>query len=572
MKLNKRFLLGLLVFCLFLGGCSPFSVPTNTNAAFQNFTLHLFQQDISSTTLGLHYTLQNPEDYGISDFPITFGSFDTDKTLTLASLENLKTALNKFSYQTLSSENQLTYDILSSYINTAKTGVSYMLFDEPLSPLTGIHAQLPVLLAEYQFYTSKDAEIYLQLLETLPDYFASLIRFEEKKSNAGLFMSDASTEEIISQCNAFLAMGEENYLFSSFEERLAHLKDLTTSEKNTLIIQNQQVITDSVLPAYEELVYALQSLKGSGKNELGLCYYPEGKDYFSYLVTKESGTFRTIQDLNTLMETQMCQDLLEIQKLVTQNPDLIESASTIISSTPELLLNDLKSKITSTFPTIKPVNVEIKYVPDSLEPYLSPAFYLIPSIDASQENVIYINESHSLEGIQLFTTLAHEGYPGHLYQTTYFSSMGSDPVRSLFSFKGYVEGWATYAEMCSYYLSDLEKDAASLLQKNNSFILGLYAKADMGIHYYGWNLDRTTEFFKQYGITDENTIREIFQLIIADPANYLSYYVGYLEILELKREMIEEKGADFSQKEFHKNLLDIGPAPFEVVHKVMFRD
>ena len=52
-----------------------------------------------------------------------------------------------------------------------------------------------------------------------------------------------------------------------------------------------------------------------------------------------------------------------------------------------------------------------------MEEYLSPAFYMVPAIDSTKNNVIYINQGHMPDDISLFTTLAHEGYPGHLYQT-----------------------------------------------------------------------------------------------------------------------------------------------------------
>ena len=207
MHFRKR-LLSLLTSCsLLFTGCAKISIPTNANAAFENFTLNLFQQDVSSSTLGLHYTLQNPDTYGIENAPITFGSFHTDSTTALASIENCQAVLNKFSYKTLSDENQLTYDVLSSYLETAKEGTSYLLYDEPLSPITGIHAQLPVLLAEYAFYSKEDVETYLKLIETTPEYFSSLISFEQKKSEAGLFMTSSVVDEIIEQCNAFLSMG-----------------------------------------------------------------------------------------------------------------------------------------------------------------------------------------------------------------------------------------------------------------------------------------------------------------------------------------------------------------------------
>ena len=214
--------------------------------------------------------------------------------------------------------------------------------------------------------------------------------------------------------------------------------------------------------------------------------------------------------------------------------------------------------------------LEVKYVPEEMEEHLSPAFYMIPAIDNTEENVIYINRGHMSDDLTLFTTLAHEGYPGHLYQTVYYEGTDPDPLRSMLDFGGYVEGWATYAEMGSYYLTPLPEKQAAVLQKNSSLILGLYALADIGIHYDGWSVMDTVEFFSSYGIRDAETVEEIYDLIIGSPANYLKYYVGYVEFLELKRAWAEEAGGAFSQKEFHGAVLGVGPAPFEIVEKYMW--
>ncbi len=566
----KKTLAFILSLSLFLVGCSNISIPTNADAAFRNFTLNLFQQDVTSTTLGLHYTVQNPENYGIENSTITLGSYDIDNAASLAAIENCKATLDKFPYKKLCAENQITYDVLSYHLKMAKEGISYSLYDEPLSPVTGIHAQLPVLLAEYQFTSETDVETYLSLLETTPDYFSSLANFEQKKSDAGLFMSETTTDDVLEQCNAFIAMGDDNYLLSTFEERLSTLDDLSENDKADYISQNSKLLQSSIIPAYEHLIATLTSLKGTGKNTQGLCYLPNGKDYYSFLVARETGSSRSVEEILTLTQSQISDDLLAMQDIVSKYPTVTQETAAI-SNSPDIILKDLENKICTAFPVPQNVNVKIKYVPSALEEYLSPAFYLIPAIDNMTENVIYINQAHTLDDIHLFTTLAHEGYPGHLYQTTYYAAKDPDPLRNLFNFKGYVEGWATYGEMCSYYLSSLDKPSATLLQKNNSLILGLYALADIGIHYGGWNLERTTQFFSTYGIDDENTIAEIYDIIIGDPANYLSYYVGYLEILELKREIMEQEGKEFSQKEFHQKILDVGPAPFEIVREQMLK-
>lgn len=566
MKFRKRIIAVILSVIMFLVGCSNISIPTNANTAFKNFTFSLFQQEVSSNTINLHYSLTEPQKYGITETPISLGSFDFNEASILASIENLDTALHKFSYDLLSEENQLTYDILVHHIETLKKDTTYYLYEEPLSPVTGVHAQLPILLAEYQFYNKEDVENYLELLKTLPDYFSSLIRFEQQKSASGLFMSDGLADAVAEQCNAFVSMGEQNYLLSTFEERLAELGQISSSEKANFVQENKECLTQYILPAYENLTSSLIALKGSGKNSGGLCFLTEGKDFFSHLVARETGSSRTITELKTLIQNQMAEDLLSSQKVLKQNPSMMEGTSSITES-PDAILKTLEANISAAFPTSASVNVQVKYVPKALEEILSPAFYLIPSIDNYTENTIYINQAHNLADINLFTTLAHEGYPGHLYQTTYFANTEPDPIRTVLNFSGYVEGWATYAEMCSYYISSLEKPNATLLQKNNSIILGLYAMADIGIHYDGWNIEDTLKFFSAYGINDEAVIQEIYEYIVGDPANYLAYYVGYLEMLELKKECMKKEGNNFSQKEFHQRILEIGPAPFEVIRK-----
>ena len=570
MRLQKRLIALFLAFSLLLSGCGNFSLPTNANTAFRNFTLCYFQDGVTANTINLHYSLYEPEKYGITEIPITFGSFDFNEASYLAAIENWEAALRKFPYKSLSAQNRLTYDILTYHLATLKKGASFYLYEEPLSPLTGIHAQLPVLLAEYQFFSTEDVDTYLSLLKTLPDYFSSLIRFERQKAAEGLFMSDAAVDSIVAQCNAFVSMGKDHYLLSTFETRLRGIKNLSSSNRNDYIKQNADVIATSVLSAYTTLAKSLSALKGNGRNSRGLCAFPSGKEYYSYLVAAESGSSRPVSELKTLVQNQIATDLNASQDILEQNPSILhETASSPVS--PETMLISLKQKIGNAFPTSATVNVTIKHVPSALEEYLSPAFYLIPAIDRFSENTIYINGAYSQGYLDLFTTLAHEGYPGHLYQTTYFANTNPDPVRSLLDFTGYVEGWATYAEMCSYYISPLEKTYATLLQKNNSLVLGLYAAADIGIHYDGWTLDDTIAFFSDYGISDAETIRQIYEYIVGDPANYVTYYVGYLEMMELKKEMIQKKGDAFSQKEFHQRVLEIGPAPFDIVQKYLYK-
>lgn len=580
---------------------------------FEAYTRDFFCQEVSGNAITLHYTLRHPEKYGITHTPISLGSCTTDTAAIGAYIENALSRLHSYHRVSLSPENRLTYDVVDDYLRNSLERAPYALYEEPLTPLTGTQAQLPILLSEYQFYTAEDVDTYLKLLTKVPEYFHSILEFEQARSKAGLFMSTQAAEDIAAECRDFAALGEENYLYSSFEERLAGMavqnssknslgkdttiKSFSSKERQQYLAKNASYIRDFIFPAYIELAEGLSTLKDTGTNPGGLCHFPRGAKYYELIVRSETGSSRTIPELQELTQAQMKDDLTAMQKVLVEDsqqntastkedtPDSITSSEakntgdsptsdifkaqgTILSDTnPLSILTTLQMQIDGEFPELSDVSTQIKYVQESMEDYLSPAFYMVPAIDHTSDNTIYINQGHMGDDLSLFTTLAHEGYPGHLYQNVYYASRNPNPIRSLLSCGGYTEGWATYSEMTSYYYAPISKEHATLMQRNSSVLLGLYALADMGIHYDGWSLVDTVAFFRGYGITDTDTIEEIYQLIVGDPGNYLKYYIGYVEMLELKKDALRKWGKDFSQKRFHKAVLDVGPAPFDIVRK-----
>lgn len=545
---------------------------------FENYTDQLFRQELSENTLSLHYTLKNPTTYNIVNPSVSLGAYQTDSSNLSASLENSLSLLHSYDKTKLSKRNQATYEILENHLSYSLKSSQYLLYEEPLASLTGAQAQLPILLSEYQFYTKQDVDTYLALLAETPEYFASILDFEEEKAKHGLFMSKPQSDAIIDECETFINLQNNNFLYSSFEQRLQTL-NLPKKEKDAYVEKNVDSIKQYVYPAYEQLMQGLHELKNSGTNSGGLCHLPEGDKYYELLTAIETGSSRSIPELQELTKKHIAEDLASIQKtlssLSTETPspssDLFKSQGVVLEdSNPASILSSLRGNLSGHFPAPPNVNVQIKYVSQEMQNFLSPAFYLIPALDNTEENIIYINNGHISDDLSLYTTLAHEGYPGHLYQTTYFASKNPSPIRHLLDCGGYTEGWATYSEMLSYYFAPIKKTQATLMQKNSSILLGLYALADMGIHYDGWSLLDTTTFFRGYGITDAKAIEEIYQLILSDPANYLKYYIGYVEFLELKKEAMTLWGKEFTQERFHKAVLDMGPAPFDLIRKYIF--
>lgn len=574
--LRKRILLLLLPVLLF--GCMllhRMGYPLSHEKRFALFTNQVFRSELSANTLDLHYTLANPAAYDLDDLPVVLGNGSLQsKEQSLAACENYLSALRGFNRAELNQTQQLTYDLLLDYLETECSSASLLLYDEPLSPSLGVQSQLPILLAEYSFRTKGDIEDYLTLLTQMPDYFDSILSFEQQKSAAGLFMSDTCADAVILQCRDFIADPSSNYLITTFREKIKTISNLTADEKIAYCDRCEKSVLTYVIPAYETLISGLQSLSSSGKNDIGLAGLPKGKEYYQYLVRSSVGDSRPIEEIEEAVKQQMTTDFADAQKLIAdRSPNLPSDASAASSSVlsganPAEMLLHLRSSIGMDFPQAPSVSCAVRQVPPALQEYLSPAFYLTPAIDAYTDNVIYINPHSASSGLELYTTLAHEGYPGHLYQSVFFQSQSPDPLRSLLGCGGYTEGWATYVEMYAYNLWDGDDTAAALAQKNRAFTLGIASLLDIGIHYHGYSRSEVSSFLTQLGFSAD-TAQALYDSILQSPANYLKYYVGWLNFEALRADAQAQMGDAFSLIDFHESILRIGPAPFSILRQYL---
>lgn len=543
-----------------------------TIEAFDQFINDIFETEVTENTINLHFTISDPEKYGITDYPVTLGDLSNDAMSdSNARLENYLSGLSSFSYTELTLNQQLTYDILENYFQLQLDMADMYLYDELLRPSTGVQAQLPILYEEYSFNSKKDVEDYLKLLALTDEYFDQIISFEKEKADAGLFMSDFACQNIIDQCNAFIADSDNHYLIETFNTRIDKLTGLTQSEKDHYRLQNEKILHEHIFPAYENLVAALTDLLGSGTNENGLCYFPEGKQYYEYLLAYNTGTSESVKTLENMISNERVKVLQESSDLTTENPELWELASeaTLTPTDSVTTLNHLKEVMLDDFPAPPEIGYTVNYIDDCVADYLAPAFYVIAPIDDYSHNSIYINETTDTTNISYFTTLAHEGFPGHLYQTVMTYESGIEPVRSILNYSGFVEGWATYVEFQSYHYAGLDDDVATILELNQDATLSLYASTDIGIHYEGWTLEDTKKFWNNYGITNDDAIESIFELIVEEPTHYLKYYIGFLKFEELKKETSLKNIKNYNDKSFHQAVLSIGPAPFDIVDKYL---
>lgn len=562
-----------------------------------NITSRLFTEEMISNTLNMHYTIAYPSDFGIYEYaPILPGYCAETSRQGQVSLENTLAALKALNRDKLEASDAWLHKLLVRYLENSLTLSSFSYYGEPLSPSSGMQSQLPILLAEYTFRSRRDVEDYLALLEQTDQYFVTLLLYEQEKAAAGLLMPAVSLKCVREQCDTIITSSSlqsgTHFLQTTFRERLKPLIDanlITEEEAQKYIDTNERLLKTVLLPAYTTLGDGLLILEDESIPLTGLAAAPLGKEYYEALLISETGSYRPVSQIQELLTAKFTQEFETVRTLLTQHPEIAER---YVEDQPVVfpyenavqMLADLQGRMNGNFPVIpgESCSLSVKAVSDNLSDYCAPAFYLTTPLDDTSRNVIYINESKTPKGLELYTTLAHEGYPGHLYQNTYSKrtslSREARPVKELLWYGGYLEGWALYVEFMSYDY------AAALLQENNrgqdalfvqaekhnrSLQLCLYSLLDIMIHYENASFNQVAKVLEKFGIEDTASAKAIYTYIAQEPCNYLKYYLGYLEILSLREEAQSLWGDAYSDYRFHCFYLDNGPADFLSLNELL---
>ena len=539
---------------------------------FHTLTDRLFKDVVSESVLSVNSVLDNPKDFGITDYKYTLGDVtkaESDKSTAL--MQDYLTDFKQINSEELSDKDKIVYDIITTDLDESIDFSKYYLYTDYLSPLYGMPSSLPSYLGQFTFNQSDDVHDYIEILKLVPDYFDKIVTFQKTKTDAGITMPDFEIDEIIDQCNEFVKDKDEHFLISTFNDRIKDTKGLSDSEKKKLKSENKKIVTDEIFPAYEKLAKDMEQFKGKDSSEGGLCKYPDGSDYYEKLLRSETGSTKTVSELQELLTEKMYNDIQNISSYYQQNPDIFNEKEefSFDSTDPDAVLKYLIKNIKNDFPSGYETNYTINYVPKSMEKYESPAFYFIPQIDNTKINNIFINNNDDYNYMSLYHVLAHEGFPGHMYQSTYFQNTNPDPIRSLFRYDGYVEGWGLYAELYSYDISGNDESSNEFYKTASMLSYDAYCLCDIGINYNGWDRTRTRTFLATLGY-DVNTSDQIFNSMIENPCAYIKYYLGYLEIMDMRNRAESELGDNFDLKSFHKFIfkfiLDIGPAQFEIIN------
>lgn len=585
MKKNHRHtLFASICFILLSGtilfGCGQASTQTSLKQKkFDRFLNSCFREYAAENTVTLHFKLSNPSAYGIKT-PVspTYGDFSSDTLKKNCSRsKELLQKLYTFPTSSLTKKQKLTWQIFQDYLNESIMNEKYILYSSPLGT-NGLQSEIPVTLSEYRLDNEKDIKDYLSLVNQVPELFTQILDFEQERRNAGLISPSFVISDTIDQIDQFLNASEENNpLIQSFEDRLTEVESLSKDQKASYIANNRLLVTDKVLPAYKSLKTSLQAYTNDSKNTSSkerLCEYKNGQDYYKFLLMSNVGTDFSPEDCITILEAQLKNTVKDISSLTAKNKGLYTEylSATPALSAPKEIMNTLKNDSLIDFPEIKNISCQLKNVPDALSGTSACAFYLVPPIDSTKDNIIYINKSR-VDSNELFSTLAHEGYPGHLYQTNYFLTTNPSPLRTFLHCAGYDEGWGTYAQLYSYNFIEFKnvdeqttKQLRQLYRDNDLLSLSLSSLCDLYVNYKNYDENALANYLQTYGI-DKDSAQNLYRYVIENPTTYLSYSIGYYELDQLKQTMSDSLGKAFKISDFHEAVLNVGSCNFSILRQ-----
>ena len=546
---------------------------------FEQYLDDYFKDVVTDDTLTYNYTIKDGADYGLEEPEVTLG----DPGMTAEEIgqdkeefEGWVKKLDAIDRSCLTEDQKLTYDVLDEYFEVSAGIFDNVYLYEPFSPMRGLQANIATNFTDYRFDDKGDVERYIELLGQIPDYFAEYLDFEQEKSEKGYFMSDAVCDKVISQCKDFVADKENHFMVTTFNDNIDALDFLTDEEKAEYKEANKQAVENSLLRAFENVAEVLSGLKGTGTNDGGICNYDGGKEYYEYLLKNFAGTAKSPEEVIDMLDTELQKLMVSLYQYYLGNQAAYEyfaaNYDSIFAETDQMTASEMVDKMMETasehYPDAGTINYKAEALDKNLETIMDDvlAYYMAPAIDDPDNNLIRVNGLHT-DG--MWTTLAHEGYPGHMLQNAYYMSTDPEPVRTLMNFLGYKEGWAMYACYDSLYYYEYEEPEygdtiAALYQLNDEMSYLMMGRVDLGINYEGWTLQDTADYLTKNGM-DGSAAQELYTTMVGDPAVYQSYSTGYYEMKELRDYAEEKMGDDFDLKTFNTIILETGPCQFDIL-------
>lgn len=541
---------------------SSILTPIHAEESFSEFEDELFQEMMSEDYTTLHFSLRDYQKYGIEKPEVNIGDASWDEYEdSVEDCDEYLKKLQSFDYDSLSETEQKDYRTIAFYLERNKELNSYPYFDWAFNSAEGVIDNLLTTFTEFVFYEKEDIDDYLTTLASVPAYLDQCLENTKKQAAEGYFLTDAMLKETEDAIAKFVDKKDDNELIKIFDENIDAFDGLSAEEKEAYKKKNQEIVLNAYIPSYEKVAEELQKLKGARKADYNVSSLDGGSEYYAALAKYKTSIDA---DVETILD--ICTQYIE--KSVDELYDIMQNHSEVTEETldfdsAEDVLSYLEGHLDA-FPALDKVYYNVQYLDPSVANDSIVAYYLSPPVDDMRDNVIKINGDNVSDVIDLYTTLAHEGFPGHLYQTNYYIQQQPSLLRTQLTMMGYQEGWGMFAEGQALHVSGLSEYASEYQKINIELNYVLSAAVDLGVNGLGWSTKDVSKYLDNLDL-NSSIAKDLYDFATLQPGTILPYGVGVAMFELLENKAKNALGNDFDQKAFNEVLLNDGNRPFEVV-------
>ena len=467
-----------------------------------------------------------------------------------------------FDYDSLSLRQQYDYDLLHYSLLETLAGLYYSKYDLIFSSASQFSDGIVTNLMEFAMYDEESEEDFLVVLKDVPNYINEAIEYSKQQSNDGLYHSDDMLDEEISYI--------DNLISSNGKSIYEHYKEYDIYPEVKEIVENE------VIPSFVTLKDYLNTLYGKTKSDkLALCKIDEGYAEYTYMTSSSNN--KDMEDIYTELIELYFDWIYNFVSIYQDDENILDNYEEFLKNDEVLnlnvedLLEYLRNNSSKRYEYLENAN----YVVSSLDTLgnTTLGYYVSPPIDNLNQNVIRVNakvDSDSYGQMSVFEVMAHEGFPGHLYQNIYFQQTNPHKFRATQSFVGYTEGYADLAAYDALEMLDIPEEYKGIARIDsitfNSHII--YSIVDLGVNYFGWSVNTLAKKLDKM-MLDGTQAQELYDVVVAMPGVFVRYGVGFVSHLNLRKKAMDELGDKFDFVAYDRAIIENGPLPFAILEGVV---
>ena len=494
--------------------------------------------------------------------------------------------LGEIDPEALDGQDRLTYLVFERDLRENIEGFRFPSHLIPVNQFRGMHnyfARLGSGASLHPFNTVKDYDDFLSRSDDFVVWMDQAIVNMKEGTTQGVVQPRILMERVVPQIEALLKDAPEETIFWKPVENMP--ETISGAERDRLTAAYRESIATKVMPAYRRLLaYIQDSYLASARETVGLNALPDGEAWYAFRVKSYTTTDLTPDEIHEIGLAEVARiheqmrgviaevgfegTLEEFFAFLNDDPQFYFASEEELLTSYRSLMADLDVKALRLFDSLPRTGYEIRPVEAYRAKSSSAGSYVSPSPDGSRPGVFYVNtydlSARPRWGME--SLFLHEAVPGHHFQNALAIELTDLPrLRRFGSYTAYGEGWGLYAESLGKELGVYEDPYQYFGALAAELWRAIRLVVDTGLHHKGWSREEVLEFmYSNTAVKEARAVSEA-ERYIAIPGQALAYKIGQLQIRSLRDEAEAAWGDDFDVKAFHREVLNDGELPLDVL-------